>query len=369
MVKGQFLDRYAGRQVLVTGHSGFKGSWLSLWLNQLGAKVAGFSLAPHPSPSLYEVMGDGVFASEAWGDIRNASLETILAAVQPDVVFHLAAQPLVRDSYLEPVATFETNAIGTMRLLEAVRALRLPCPVVIATSDKCYENRGWEWGYRETDNLGGHDVYSMSKAAAELIAQSWRRSFFQGDSGLGPIATVRAGNVIGGGDYARGRIVPDCVRALIDRQPIVIRNPAATRPWQHVLDCLSGYLWLGARLLDSNSDSRLADAFNIGPDVRSNQPVAALVEEFLRLWPGEWRHEGNKDGLHEAGRLHLNTDRAAHWLGWHPTWDFTVAVRETARWYHARHVEQADMGVFCRAQIERYAAAAAGAGLVWTNST
>jgi CDP-glucose 4,6-dehydratase len=272
----------------------------------------------------------------------------------------------VRLSYEQPAETFEVNALGTINLLEAVRAAALPCPVIVVTSDKCYENRGWEWGYREHDPLGGHDVYSMSKAATELIVQSWRRSFFQTDSRLGPLATVRAGNVIGGGDYAADRIVPDCVRALLAGRPIAVRNPRATRPWQHVLDCLSGYLWLGARLGSPTRETRLADAFNFGPDTRSNQPVAALVGEWLRHWPGEWRDESRADAPHEASFLHLSTDRAAQWLAWYPTWDFAAAVRETARWYHARHVARADMAAFSREQIANFTAAARAENLPWS---
>jgi CDP-glucose 4,6-dehydratase len=364
-----FNQAYAGRRVLVTGHTGFKGSWLSLWLQELGALVTGFSLPPAASPCLHEVFRDEVFANDVCADIRDA--RAISAAVhmgQPDLIFHLAAQPLVRLSYEEPAETFEVNVMGTVRLLEAVRAAGLKCPVIVATSDKCYENRGWEWGYRENDPLGGYDVYSMSKAATELVAQSWRRCFFNTNSGLGPISTVRAGNVIGGGDYAGDRIVPDCVRALVAGQPIAIRNPQATRPWQHVLDCLSGYLWLGARLLESEPDPQLSDAFNFGPDARSNQPVTALVREFLRHWPGEWLDKSQIDAPREANFLHLNTDRAAQWLGWFPNWDFATAVRETARWYHARHVTHAQMPKVSREQISRFTADAAARGLNWAKS-
>jgi CDP-glucose 4,6-dehydratase len=370
LVSAPFLNRYAGRRVFVTGHTGFKGSWLSLWLHRLGAQVTGFSLPLSASPNLHEVVRNGTFAAEFVGDIRDArSLNEAVRAAQPDFVFHLAAQALVRRSYTEPVETFEVNAFGTVRLLEAVRTAGLACPVVVVTSDKCYENRGWEWGYRENDPLGGHDVYSMSKAATELVAQSWRRCFFQTDTRLGPLATVRAGNVIGGGDYAADRIVPDCVRALLAGQPIPVRNPHATRPWQHVLDCLSGYLWLGAKLAGPTPAARLADAFNFGPDARSNQPVAALVAEFLRHWPGEWRDESRANSPHEASFLHLSTDRAAQWLGWFPAWDFADAVRETARWYHARHTSSEDMRAFSLAQIDAFTASAAARGLAWAEST
>ena len=364
-----FGGSYRGKRVLVTGHTGFKGGWLSLWLSELGAEVTGFSLPAPVSPSLYEVVREGTFKAEHFGDIRDvrAVAEGVNAA-RPDFVFHLAAQSLVRQSYSEPAETFEVNALGTVRLLEAVRAAGLPCPVVVVTSDKCYENRGWEWGYREGDPLGGHDVYSMSKAATELVAQSWRRCFFQKDARLGPLATVRAGNVIGGGDYAEDRIVPDCVRALLGGKPIAVRNPAATRPWQHVLDCLSGYLLLGARLADPQREARLEDAYNFGPEARSNQPVSALVAEILRHWPGEWRDESDPAAPHEASFLHLSTDRAAQWLGWFPALDFSEAVRETVRWYRARHVDGADMRTYSKRQLAEFMAVAAERGLAWAKS-
>ena len=361
-----FLDRFAGRRVLVTGHTGFKGSWLSLWLHHLGAQVVGFSL-PATSPGMHEVVRPGTFEAEVFGDVRDAAaVGGAVHAARPDIVFHLAAQALVRQSYSDPVGTFEVNALGTVRVLEAVRAARLACPVVLVTSDKCYENRGWEWGYREGDPLGGHDVYSMSKAVTELVAQSWRNCFFSTDARLGPVATVRAGNVIGGGDYAADRIVPDCVRSLLAGGAIPVRNPLATRPWQHVLDCLSGYLWLGGLLMDPRRDARLANAFNLGPDAHSNRPVAALVSEFLRHWPGEWRDESRADAPHEASFLHLDTDRAAQWLGWFPTWRFADAVRETARWYRAHHVDRVDMRAFSLAQIDAFTAAAAEGDQAWT---
>lgn len=361
-----FGGSYYRKKVLVTGHTGFKGSWLSLWLSELGAEVSGFSLPDVPSPSLIEVVRDGTFAQEYFGDIRDPrAVSDAVRDARPDFVFHLAAQSLVRLSYTEPAATFEVNAMGTVRLLEAVRAAALPCPVIVVTSDKCYENRNWECGYREGDPLGGHDVYSMSKAATELVAQSWRQSFFQTDRQLGRLATVRAGNVIGGGDYADDRIVPDCVRAVIEGKVIPVRNPLATRPWQHVLDCLSGYLWLGARLADPQRETRLADAFNFGPAARSNQPVSALVAEFLRHWPGEWHDESDPAAPHEANFLHLSTDRAAQWLAWFPTSDFASAVRDTVRWYRARHVDGADMRVFSRAQLTEFMALAAASGQAW----
>src|SRR2546422_11663988 len=232
---------YKDKRVLVTGHTGFKGAWLSLWLKKLGSEVWGVSLPPPTNPNLHEIIKTQAFAGEVECDIRNLDrLSGVIAETRPQLVFHLAAQPIVRRSYAEPLETLQTNAIGTANLLESVRRAESNCILIVITSDKCYENREWEFAYRENDPLGGHDVYSMSKAATELVAQAWNRSFFIPNPKLGPVATVRAGNVIGGGDYAQDRIVPDCVRALTDKRSILVRNPSAIRPWQHVLACLSG---------------------------------------------------------------------------------------------------------------------------------
>jgi len=273
-----FGDFYTGKQVLVTGHTGFKGGWLSLWLGSLGAKVSGYGLPAPTHPNFHELIQDGVFSREFIGDVRDLScLRSAVERIRPEVVFHLAAQPLVRLSYREPLETLSSNVMGTANLLEAVRQTECAAAVVIVTSDKCYENRQWVHGYRENDAMGGHDVYSMSKGAAELVVQSWRRSFFAPNAKLGNVATARGGNVIGGGDYAPDRLVPDCIRALLGRQSIAIRNPSATRPWQHVLDCLSGYLWLGSQLARQEKNSPIADAFNFGPGVQAGMTVVELV--------------------------------------------------------------------------------------------
>jgi CDP-glucose 4,6-dehydratase len=252
--------------------------------------------------------------------------------------------------------------------LDAVRQLELGCPVLVVTSDKCYENQGWEFGYRENDAMGGHDIYSASKGAAELVAQSWRRAFFAPNPRLGAVATARAGNVIGGGDYAQDRIIPDCIRSLIASQAIPIRNPQATRPWQHVLDCLSGYLWLGARLAMAPKDSAITGSFNFGPGPQANLPVKALVEELLQHWPGQWRNTGDINAPAEAHRLNLCIDKAAHLLQWHPTWDYAAAIRETVQWYHHRHVNTGqDMDAYSCQQINRFTQAARQKGLAWAN--
>lgn len=367
LVNTPFQNFYARKRVLVTGHTGFKGGWLSLWLHHLGAQVTGLSLQPAATPNLHETIRPETFAHQEHCDILE--LPRLTAAIKhtrPQIIFHMAAQALVRRSYAAPLETLATNSIGTANLLEAVRHTQLPATIVIITTDKCYENQGWSHGYRETDPLGGHDVYSMSKAAAELIAQSWRKSFFLPDPNLGNLATARAGNVIGGGDYAPDRIVPDCVRALLAGQPIPVRHPGATRPWQHVLDCLSGYLWLGAQLARADKQTPLASAFNFGPGDQANLPVSTLVEEILRIWPGRWTPAGQQDAPHEAAKLNLAIDKAAEQLQWFPAWTFQESIRQTIAWYHERHVKKnPGMDAFSLGQIDAFTAAAAAKKIAW----
>jgi len=363
-----FSGFYPDKRVLVTGHTGFKGGWLSLWLHRLGAQVHGVSLPPPTEPNFHEVIRPRVFAGETECDLRDlASLAAAVQRIQPEIIFHLAAQPIVRRSYAEPLETFNINAVGTAHLLESVRQAELPCPVIVITSDKCYENREQDYAYAETDPLGGHDVYSMSKAATELVAQSWNKSFFLPNPRLGPVATVRAGNVIGGGDYAADRIVPDCIRALREGRPILVRSPAAVRPWQHVLECLGGYLWLGARLAREGKQSPRLGAFNFGPDAAAQQPVRKLVEAVLREWPGEWRDASDPRHPHEAKLLTLSIQKAADLLDWHPVWKFSEAVSHTVSWYRARHVLQhADMFAFSQNQINAYVESARQQHSPWT---
>jgi len=365
-----FNGFYKGKRVLVTGHTGFKGGWLSLWLNRLGARVSGLSLPPPTHPSLHEIIKSAAFADETECDVRDLNaLGAAVKRLQPEVIFHLAAQPIVRISYSEPLETLHVNAIGTANLLESVRRSELPCIVIIVTSDKCYENREWEFAYRESDNLGGHDPYSMSKATAELICQSWNKSFFIPNPRLGVVATVRAGNVIGGGDYAVDRIVPDCVRALAANKPIPVRNPSAVRPWQHVLECLSGYLWLGAKLSQATKNSKLVGPFNFGPQTSSRQPVSRLVTEILKIWQGSWEDKSDANSPHEATLLSLSIEKASALLGWHPCWNFNETIQHTVAWYQKRHTKDgADMLGFSSAQIEDYAKCAKARGLIWTNS-
>ncbi len=355
---GMFGKFYSGKTAFVTGHTGFKGAWLSLWLRDLGAHVHGFALAPHAPPNLHEALAPGTFANETIEDISNFELvKQTLTDVKPDIVFHLAAQPLVRRSYDTPLETATTNILGTAHVLEALRQNEIDCPVVVVTSDKCYENAGTSRAFTETDALGGHDIYSASKAAAEIMTRSWQRAF------KGRIATARAGNVIGGGDYGIDRIVPDCVRALEASEPIAVRSPNATRPWQHVLDCLSGYLWLGARLDDDDS---LADAFNFGPEPEAQRPVCELVEQFLQHWPGEWNDTSDNNAPHEAATLSLAIDKACQQLGWQPVWDFATTVQRTARWYHQRHiVKTEDLHGLSLAQLEAFTSDATKQDIVW----
>ena len=329
-----FAGVFAGKCVVVTGHTGFKGSWLCEWLLSLGAKVTGLALEPDTTPSLFEQSGLRDRLAHVVGDIRSQDVVSrVLAAAEPDFLFHMAAQPLVRRSYREPVETWDTNVLGTIHVMEALRCLEKPCAAVCVTTDKCYENREWLWGYRETDPLGGHDPYSSSKAAAEIAVASWRRSFFHGPDNKVRIASARAGNVVGGGDWAEDRIVPDCMRAMLRSEAIQVRNPSATRPWQHVLEPLAGYLTLAAALASRPHDDRLDSAFNIGPDRESNRPVRDLVDAVCREWLGRWDDLSDPGAVHEAKLLHLDNAKAEALLGWRPTWRFDRTISTTVAWY------------------------------------
>jgi CDP-glucose 4,6-dehydratase len=362
-----FAGAYRGKKVLVTGHTGFKGAWLSLWLKELGAEVCGLGLAAPTHPNLYEIVKGHAFQQEVMCDIRDRSrLETVMGDLSPDFVFHLAAQSLVRPSYLDPLGTLQTNVMGTANLLETIVRLKWPGTVVVVSSDKCYRNVNSVHGYREDDPLGGRDFYSMSKAATELVVQAWHETHFAVDARLGNLVSARAGNVIGGGDYAEHRIVPDCVRALIEGQPIVVRNPASTRPWQHVLDCLSGYLWLGARVHGVAKDSPLVGPFNFGPATQPDLTVQQLVETILDLWPGTWERTGDTKQPHEAQKLNLAIDKAAALLKWLPTWDFAEAIRQTIAWYHRRHVgASSNMLAYSLEQLDSFTKAARTKEIAW----
>ena len=356
-----FGGAYEGRRVLVTGHTGFKGSWLTLWLQALGARVFGLALPAATTPNHHALLGTHI--DEALIDLRDAA--AVVHAVrrfEPELVFHLAAQPLVRRSYFEPAATFDVNVMGLVNLLEAVRAAPSVRVVVNATSDKCYANRHTSAGYREGDALGGHDPYSASKACAEIVSASYRASFLAaGDGGrVVALATARAGNVIGGGDWSQDRLLPDLVRNATAGRVTALRNPDATRPWQHVLEPLAGYLLLGQRLLAD--PAACAQAWNFGPDADGHATVGEVARTFAAHWPAV-RHE--IDGAshpHEAALLHLDCTRAREQLGWRPVWDRATTLARTAHWYRAQH----ERGELRSADdLARYVADARAAGLAW----
>ncbi|MFO0597372.1 MAG: CDP-glucose 4,6-dehydratase [Myxococcaceae bacterium] len=330
---------YAGKKVLLTGHTGFKGAWLTLWLERLGAKVHGFSLAPEPK-SVFLTAGVEASCVHRVADVRQFdAVRAAIAEVKPDVVFHLAAQALVRPSYADPLGTIATNINGTAHVLEAIRQEKHRCAVVIVSSDKCYENREWVYGYREDDAMGGHDPYSMSKGATELVTSSWRRSFFSpaklAEHGVA-IGSARAGNVIGGGDWAADRIVPDCIRALHEGKPIGVRSPKAVRPWQHVLEPLGGYLLLGSRLMGPRA-AEYCEGWNFGPETASARPVSQLAAALVKAWGrGEWVDQSDPKAVHEAGLLKLSIDKAHAKLGWQPRWAFDETIERTVAWYRAQ---------------------------------
>ena len=350
---------WRNRRVLLTGQTGFKGSWLLLWLQELGAQVWGYALQAEPEPNLFRQLLAHHPPGARWqhqeGDLADLDgLKALVQQAQPEVVLHLAAQPLVRRSYGDPLGTWATNVQGSLHVLEALKPLEQACAVVMVTTDKVYENREWAYGYRESDRLGGHDPYSASKAAAELAIGSWRASFCGREAHQTPhlrIATARAGNVIGGGDWAVDRIVPDAMRALAAGEPIAVRNPGATRPWQHVLEPLGGYLRL-AEALATDAEPP-CEAFNFGPQLESNRSVGELVESLLSHWPGEWMDRSEAGAPHEAGLLHLQIDKAHHRLGWQPRWDYATTVARTAGWYRAVH-EGASPLACCLADLACY---------------
>jgi CDP-glucose 4,6-dehydratase len=359
-----FQGAFQGKTVWLSGHTGFKGSWLAHWLLELGAKVRGFSLPPATQPALFDQLELAGRMHHEMGDIRDLSaVQKSIASAQPDFVLHLAAQPLVRFSYVQPVETYATNVLGTVHVLEALRGLEKNCAAVLITTDKCYENREWVHGYREEDRLGGHDPYSSSKAAAEIAIASFRRSFFQNHPVK--IASARAGNVIGGGDWALDRIVPDCIRALETGAPIPVRNKTATRPWQHVLEPLSGYLWLAARLAQTDSPHHFDSAFNFGPGHDANRTVKELVEESLKHWPGKWEDKSDPKAVHEAHLLQLTTDKAHALLGWSPAWKFSDAVENTIHWYRAVSNDAAAARKLTSAQIASYISTARVQNAPW----
>lgn len=355
-----FSNIYTNRNILMTGHTGFKGSWLVLWLQILGAKVTAISLPPETSPNHWDLLG---LDTESFHiDIRDEDLlRQKIVETRPEMIFHLAAQPLIRRSYRHPLETWSTNVMGTANLLDACRQVDELAAIVVVTTDKCYENKEWDWGYREIDRLGGHDPYSASKAGSELVAASYRRSFFNTPSSP-LLATVRAGNVIGGGDWSEDRLIPDLVRSIEAGKSLEIRSPNATRPWQHVLECLSGYLVLGQQLLEGNKSC--ADAWNFGPNREGNRQVRQVLEALKSKWAAvEW-HCGDQLQPHEAQLLYLDSGKAKEKLSWQPVWTFEEAVAATAEWYRA-WLDQGD--VVSLNQLKNYIKLAKDRELFWAS--
>ncbi len=334
-MKTAFNEIYGGKSVFVTGHTGFKGSWLSLWLQQLGAEVHGYAREPHTDPSHFELLD--LPMNSAIGELGDlAGVTRAMQAAEPEIVFHLAAQALVRDAYADPVETYASNVMGTLHVMEAARQTPSVRALVMVTTDKVYENLEWEWGYRENDRLGGFDPYSSSKACTEILCASYRNSFWPraayGEDHRVLLATARGGNVIGGGDWSKDRLVPDVARATAAGNSTVIRNPRSTRPWQHVLDCLSGYLCLGQALLDGQVD--LAEAYNFGPLQADNLPVGEVAERIRESWPkADFEFPALSGQPHEAGLLQLDCTKARSRLSWMPVWDAEQAIHCTTAWY------------------------------------
>lgn len=346
-----FNNIYKGKKVLVTGHTGFKGSWLTLWLNLLGADVIGYSLPPNTEPSLFNVLDLKNKCTSIFGDIRDKEwLNKVFTEHTPEVVFHLAAQPLVRLSYLEPVETYETNVIGSLNVLEAAKNCSSVKAFVNVTTDKCYENKEISRGYREDEPMGGHDMYSSSKGCVEIMSASYRRSFLQGAKPYA-MATARAGNVIGGGDWALDRLIPDCVRFINENKPIEIRNPIAVRPWQHVLEPLSGYLLLGQKLLEDGA--KYSEGFNFGPNQESVLTVADVAQKVVKNYGKGEVLVHKKDDLHEANLLMLDIEKAQKVLGWKPVYNADEAIKNTVEWYKKFYTDE-KMLEFSIEQIMNY---------------
>lgn len=374
-----FRDFYRGKKVIITGHTGFKGSWLASWLEILNAEVYGVALEPNTDPALFDILGLKDRVNHRILDIRDPEpLAAHVAAVRPDLVFHMAAQPIVRLSYEIPLETLDTNVMGTAHLLNAIDRAgygpERPCGVVVITSDKCYENRETYAAYREDEPMGGHDVYSASKGMAELLVASWRRSFYTetADAPAVRLASCRAGNVIGGGDWSPDRIMVDAMNALMKDEAIPVRNPLSVRPWQHVLEPLSGYLQVGAALLDDAASFDCRTPWNFGPGRESERTVAQLCDAIVAAWGGgAWTQAIESEAVHEARFLKLAIDKAWHFLGWQPVWDFQTTVAETVSWYKLAHESRFDTSAMrekTRGQIMKYTQNAFDRGLPWADS-
>jgi CDP-glucose 4,6-dehydratase len=353
----KLTDTYQDKAVLITGHTGFKGSWMALWLKSLDAKVTGYSLDPPTEPSAFDATRLSDHIHDIRGDVLDFDkLHETIKQVHADFVFHLAAQPLVRYSYQNPLDTFKINILGTANVLESVRASQYPTTCICITSDKCYENQERDYAYRESDPLGGYDPYSASKGAAELVISSYRKSYFTGGDKKSPVSlsSVRAGNIIGGGDWAQDRIVPDCIRALVKGNPVEVRNPHAVRPWQFVLDPLSGYLWLGMKMKEVPEE--FSGAWNFGPDPSHAVDVQTLTEKILHEWGGgTWTIPvSDKDSPHEAGYLKLDSTKSMTRLKWKPAYSIDEVIHKTIAWYREYYAGNSDMYEFSSGQIKTY---------------
>jgi CDP-glucose 4,6-dehydratase len=348
---------WKGKKVFLTGHTGFKGGWISLWLASMGAKVTGYALAPNTTPNLFDVLViDSLIEQSHIADIRDlATLQKAMSEAKPDVVIHMAAQPLVRYSYANPVETYATNVMGTVHVLESIRYIDCMRAAVIVTTDKCYENKEWAWGYRENESMGGHDPYSNSKGCAELVTSAYRQSYFSPDKydqHKVAIASARAGNVIGGGDWSEDRLIPDAIKAFEANKPLMIRNPLATRPWQHVLEPLSGYLILAQALYGQGA--LFASGWNFGPRDEDNRTVEEVINLLIANWGSSicWKKEGSEQP-HEAHLLKLDCSKAHTQLGWTPKWDLDIATQKILQWQKAFQVKE-NMQAISLAQINQY---------------
>ena len=369
ILKDLFGGVFQNKKIFVTGHTGFQGSWLTLWLKSLGAKVTGYSLLPPTKPSLFEILQLKQDINHIVGDVRDHSfLQKCLIKHKPDIVFHLAAQPLVRLSYEKPVDTFHTNIMGTVNLLEAIRNTQSVKAGIIITSDKCYENKEWDFAYRENDPLGGFDPYSASKGATEIVTSSYSRSFFHSNNKKRKIgiATVRAGNIIGGGDWAQDRIVPDCIRSIYSGKQILIRNPKSIRPWQHVLEPISGMLLLASKLWDNPHSYN--ESWNFGPNLSTNVTVKELVIQIIKELKQKpnWKDvsKNTKNAVHEANFLRLDSTKANNLLGWRQTYDNKETISETTSWYQ-NYIKKTEMKKFTLLQIRKYVEKAKHMNAAW----
>ena len=353
IIKGKVdINFWKGKKVFLTGHNGFKGSWLSLWLQSMGAVVKGYSLNVNTEPSLFVEANVSKGMESEVGDIRNLEqLTESMVSFSPDILIHMAAQPLVRLSYQEPVDTYTTNVIGTVNVLEAARKCSNLKAIVSVATDKCYENKEWEWGYRENEPMGGHDPYSSSKGCAELVTSSYRRSFFTSEH-TASLASARAGNVIGGGDWAKDRLIPDILTAFEKSEPVVIRNPLSTRPWQHVLEPLSGYLVLAQQLYQNGDE--FAEAWNFGPKDEDCKPVSWILDQMVKAWGNDasWSLDKNNNP-HEAGFLKLDCSKAFQKLSWTPKWDLKFTLESIIKW-HKVFISKGNIKLQCLEEIKRY---------------